>query len=94
MRAVLKTLLLSFSAIASTRSRSAATLTTPWSMLARVRNTPACCCIVARMSLATSCAYSPLVLASNRASRASDASAASLGKGLCAWSARLKLSTM
>jgi hypothetical protein len=63
--------------------RSAAIFTTPSSMLAWVRNTPACCCMVLRMSLATSCAYSPLVLASSRARRASERSAASAGSGLC-----------
>ena len=84
-RAVLNTRDLSLSPIASTRRRSAAIFSTPSSMLACVRNTPACRCIVARRSFATSCEYSPPPDSSSRFSRASVRSAASAGSGLCAF---------
>ena len=79
---VLKTFDVSFRPMAFTRSAIALILATPSSMLACVRKTPACFCIVARMSLATSCEYSPFVAPSSRASRASVRSAASAGSGL------------
>ncbi len=73
-----------------TRSRMAAMAVTPSSSSLLVRNTPACDCIAARRSLATFCAYSPPVLDSRRARRASVLSAASLGSGLCDVPAALK----
>ena len=83
MRAVLKTLDLSARWMPLTRVAKAFICDTPSSIVVCVRNTPANCCMVLRMSLATSCAYSPPVVASNLFKRASVKSAALAGSVLC-----------
>src|SRR5260364_406255 len=69
MRAVLKTFDLSFRWMRRVRAANAFIFAAPCASSSAVRNTPACACIVVRISSATHCAYSPEVDASSIASR-------------------------
>src|SRR5260364_419125 len=69
MRAVLKTFDLSFRWMRRVRAANAFIFAAPCASSSAVRNTPACACIVVRISSATHCAYSPEVDASSSANR-------------------------